>query len=279
MENKSSNVTHLLDTLSKYAWPAVAIYILVFLAPAFTNRLPELVKELRQAGVTELNAGDYFSLRIEEQDAEIKRIIKQQEVDLKDLAIFVRENSDRLSVREQQIDELLQDAGLITNPTISADFSIDSSKENEDFRVLWVDDNELSNAVPESMLIASGVDIDIATSTSNAITDLTTSGRDYNLIISDMGRTESIDDVCDKSWAIETENEAERKVENAGFCLLVRVRALDQNIPFIIYTSKGDDKIAEFMTTPGVKDIQNYEIKRGVKNLFDRVIQIRDQNV
>jgi CheY-like chemotaxis protein len=84
--------------------------------------------------------------------------------------------------------------------------------------ILWVDDHPENNAMLAESWRRDGAQVDIARSTSEALRRLEYHA--YGLIISNMGRRESGEDVPD-----------------AGFQLLVKVRTADPITPFVLYTS------------------------------------------
>lgn len=84
--------------------------------------------------------------------------------------------------------------------------------------VLWVDDYPENNALLIEQLQRNAVRVDLAKSTSEAISFL--NQRRYGAVLSDMGRTEKGVEVPD-----------------AGLRLLRTVRASGQDIPFLFYTS------------------------------------------
>ncbi|MEU4385978.1 response regulator [Promicromonospora sp. NPDC023805] len=84
--------------------------------------------------------------------------------------------------------------------------------------ILWVDDHPENNAILAESWRRDGAQVDIARSTSAALYLL--EHHKYGLIISDMGRRESGEDVPD-----------------AGLQLLLKVRTGDPVTPFVLYTS------------------------------------------
>lgn len=81
-------------------------------------------------------------------------------------------------------------------------------------RVLWVDDRPDNNRFERQALEALGIDIDLSTSTDDALGRIR--HRSYDLIISDMGRPPDA---------------------RAGYTLLDQLRGSGNQIPFVIYAS------------------------------------------
>lgn len=81
-------------------------------------------------------------------------------------------------------------------------------------RILWVDDRPDNNLLERKALEALGIEIDLSTSTTDAIEQI--GRRSYDLIISDMGRPPD---------------------SRAGYTLLDSLREAGDSTPFIIYAS------------------------------------------
>jgi CheY-like chemotaxis protein len=86
--------------------------------------------------------------------------------------------------------------------------------------ILWVDDHPENNAMLAESWRRDGAVVEIARSTSEALRLL--GGRAFGLVISDMGRRESDVDVPD-----------------AGLQLLMKVRATNPGVPFVLYGNVG----------------------------------------
>jgi CheY-like chemotaxis protein len=83
-------------------------------------------------------------------------------------------------------------------------------------RVLWVDDHPDNNTFETEALQALGIEVEFATSTSQALRRL--QGNEYDAIISDMARPED---------------------DRAGYSLLATLRDIRPNTPFILYSSSN----------------------------------------
>ncbi len=83
-------------------------------------------------------------------------------------------------------------------------------------RVLWVDDQPDNNIFETEALQALGIEVEFATSTSEALRKL--QGNEYDAIISDMARPED---------------------DKAGYSLLATLRNVRPGTPFILYSSSN----------------------------------------
>ncbi len=83
-------------------------------------------------------------------------------------------------------------------------------------KVLWVDDNPDNNIFETEALQALGIEVEFATSTSEALRKL--QGNEYDAIISDMARPED---------------------DRAGYSLLATLRNIRPGTPFILYSSSN----------------------------------------
>ena len=93
----------------------------------------------------------------------------------------------------------------------------------QDSHVLWVDDQPGSNEYERRALEALGVDVDISTSTEDALTRI--QWRRYDMIISDMGRPPD---------------------PRAGYTLLDALRSRGNQTPYFIYgSSRAPEHVAE----------------------------------
>jgi CheY-like chemotaxis protein len=101
-------------------------------------------------------------------------------------------------------------------------------------RVLWVDDQPNNNRYERQALEAIGLIIETSTSTEDAIEKL--KYQNYNLVISDLGRPPDA---------------------RAGLTLLVRMRDLGYNIPYIIYASSRVLPLREEAKRLGAFDCTN----------------------
>ena len=86
-------------------------------------------------------------------------------------------------------------------------------------RILWVDDNPDNNAFVIASLEEQGIEVIQALSTAQAMQILVSSGLSFNVIISDMGRTE----------------EGEYR-HNAGILLIKAIREAGITLPIFVFT-------------------------------------------
>ena len=111
--------------------------------------------------------------------------------------------------------------GVAADPREVADAlpSVRAQRRMEGSRVLWVDDRPDNNRYERQALEALGLRIDLSTSTDDALEKV--QSRDYDLIISDMGRPPD---------------------DRAGYTLLKKLRDAGYSTPFIIYAGSRDPK-------------------------------------
>jgi len=111
--------------------------------------------------------------------------------------------------------------GVAADPREVADAlpSVRAQRRMEGSRVLWVDDRPDNNRYERQALEALGLRIDLSTSTDDALEKVR--GRNYDLIISDMGRPPD---------------------DRAGYTLLKKLRDAGHSTPFIIYAGSRDPK-------------------------------------
>jgi CheY-like chemotaxis protein len=95
-------------------------------------------------------------------------------------------------------------------------------------RILWVDDNPSNNAFLQNAMQSLGASVTDSLSTDEALARA--GNQAFDVIISDMGRPEG---------------------GRAGFDLLQKLRARGVNVPFIIYSSRGDDQAVQDAKTAG----------------------------
>jgi CheY-like chemotaxis protein len=167
-------------------WPAVALFFLVWFRHAlgsFLGNLGEL--SVKAPGGLEATA------RIREAAAALG------------VAAAARASSDGTP-------------GPVADPREIAD-ALPSPREQrrlDGSRVLWVDDRPGNNVFERQALEALGIQVDISTSTEDALEKIVR--RSYDLIISDMGRPPD---------------------SRAGYTLLDKLREAGNTTPFVIYAS------------------------------------------
>jgi CheY-like chemotaxis protein len=112
-------------------------------------------------------------------------------------------------------------SGVAVDPREVADAlpSVRAQRRMEGSRVLWVDDRPDNNRYERQALEALGLQIDISTSTDDALEKV--QSKTYDLIISDMGRPPD---------------------DRAGYTLLKELRDQGYSTPFIIYAGSRAPK-------------------------------------
>jgi CheY-like chemotaxis protein len=183
----------LAETLSSVAallWP------LLVLAALLLFRRP-LLRVVRSAEQRE------WTLEVGGQKLTMKQLSDQQNVLIADLQKQVGALSQRLA----------EQTGPQPAPSTEA-----QAEERAPNSVLWVDDFPENNAIVLDQLQRSGVRVDLAKSTREALGFL--GQRHYGAVLSDMGRYED-----------------GAQVSDAGLRLLRAVRDKDSTTPFVIYCS------------------------------------------
>lgn len=193
-------IEKLLQSTATVLWPLIALLLIVLFRPA-VSAIVESAKSRK------------FTIRIGGQELTMEEASADQRKLIADLQNQVSEIRNRLDGQSETEHENLAKTE-IQEPIPSS-----VSKQPKIPSVLWVDDHPKNNSYFIEQLRNSGIQVDLALSTSTAIEKL--SNRDYSCIISDMGRLEG-----------STYN------PSAGIDLLVVVRNKSKSSPpFIIYSS------------------------------------------
>jgi CheY-like chemotaxis protein len=87
-------------------------------------------------------------------------------------------------------------------------------------KILWVDDKPESNAFEIAQLRSLGLEVDLARSTAEGMRKFEQAARSYDLVLSDIGRTE--------------DGQYERK---AGLELLKQIRSAQSDVPVLFFTT------------------------------------------
>jgi CheY-like chemotaxis protein len=195
----SDQVIQLISALAQlfgvFVWPALILFVVVqFRAP-----LTELFR----------NAGQ-FSLKGAGFEASITRQ-REEAVAALGAAVATR-NEDGATGNPPDLQQVA-----------SALPSLRTQQRIQDSCVLWVDDRPGNNNYERQALEALGIRVDISTSTEDALSRIR--WRNYNMIISDMGRPPDA---------------------RAGYTLLDGLRARGDQTPYFIYaSSRAPEHVAE----------------------------------
>jgi CheY-like chemotaxis protein len=194
------SISHLLEAISKIAWPAIFLGLFVWLGP----EIKAFVKNMQDA---KLSVGD-ISISA---SARAATDVAKAEL-ARNPAVT---NSDPNSAASVFANSFLA-ASQTINSTLTQGNSFKGS------RILWVDDHPSNNTFLQNAMQNLGASVTDALSTDEALAKA--GNQAFDLIISDMGRPES---------------------DHAGFDLLQKLRSRAINTPFIIYSSRGDDKAVQ----------------------------------
>lgn len=168
-------------------WPVVVSVLLLYFGPPIRRFL----KQSKQATVSGMGFEATFERNMESALLYGLSVAEKSEL------------SDQLS--EDQIDELLAEVGTYLEPSTQDELS--------KITILWVDDNPDNNMYERETFESLGVNVELSRSTSDAIEKI--KSRNYDVVISDMGRPES---------------------DRAGYDLLERKQSIGDSSPFIIYS-------------------------------------------
>lgn len=179
-------------------WPLLALFVVIRFAPAVAG----IIDSAKRRG---------FTLRVGGQELSMQEVSDQQTSLIADLqkqvaalmaTIGVEPDRAAVSGEDETLaeDQLPPPAGL--GPS----------------RVLWVDDEPKNNSVLVESLNNAGVQVDIASSTGEAMGKLR--HRDYRLVVTDIGR-----------------HEGTRYNESAGIELVEAVRTARPAMPVAVYTT------------------------------------------
>lgn len=194
-------------------WPALILFALLYLGKTVKNYVENLG---RDKNVSEIIA------RLGSTGVEFS--IKRQVQVATNLALAVKQGSKEISDEEvdsskhaiqglpgEKTEEIIQVASNAAAPQVVQQIA--------GARVLWVDDNPSNNTYIRAALEALGIQFVISTSTEDAMKEIHTNRKGFNVVISDLGRKTS-----------------EAYDRYAGFRLLEEIRKANINIPVIIYT-------------------------------------------
>lgn len=171
----------LISSLASLAWP-IFFSILSFV---FYEPLKKIIESAR---------GRRFTIKVAGHELTMEEVSEQQRIILSDLQQKVAE-----------IEKKIDSAAKLTEPSIK--FSSPTGG-----RILWVDDQPRNNSLLVATLEQRGAMIDTAQSTSEGVDKF--KSKQYDIVISDMGRPES---------------------DKAGIDLAMKIRNLNPTVPFFIY--------------------------------------------
>lgn len=201
------SIIKLIEALASSAWPAIVFYLIL----SYRRQFATLIESAKNRE---------FTIEVGGQKLSMKEVNQQQQKFIDDL--------------QKQLNELRKKVeGFEVSPeTELMEPPISSSHSNA---VLWADDNPRNNSYFVDLLQSRGYRVDLAVSTSDALSKLSKST--YRLILSDMGRTER-----------------GQYVENAGVNLLEETRKQNVIVPYVFYCSS--QKASQFRER--VKELGGY---------------------
>ena len=194
-DSASSLVSSIAQLVGVLIWPAVLLFFLV----RFRGSLADFLNNLGE-----------FSFKAPGVEASAKR--QQEAAAALGAAIATRAQGD---AAQGAVAEPRDVAAALPSPR--------TQRRLQGARILWVDDRPNNNRFERQALEALGIDIDVSTSTEDALEKVRR--RSYDLIISDMGRPPDA---------------------RAGYTLLDQLRRTGNQTPFVIYAgSRAPEHVAE----------------------------------
>jgi CheY-like chemotaxis protein len=191
------SIIKLIEALASSTWPAIVFYVIF----SYRRQISSLIESAKNRE---------FEIEVAGQKLSMKEASQQQQkfiTDLQEQVIELRKKVEGFGVSpEVEFTEL-------SSPSTEIRASAPHSNA-----VLWVDDNPKNNSYFIDLLQSRGYRVDLAVSTSDAVSKLSKSN--YRLILSDMGRTEE-----------------GQYIENAGVNLLEKTRRKNVIVPYVFYCS------------------------------------------
>jgi CheY-like chemotaxis protein len=184
----------LVKALSTAAWPGMVIFVIY----RYRQEVANLIQSAQNRK---------FTIKVGGQELSMEEANHQQQN-------FIADLQKRLIDLEKKVGGLtvLPEVDLLQVSSPSHTGAVQTNA------VLWVDDNPKNNSYFIELLQSRGYRIDLAISTSDALSKL--SKVNYRLILSDMGRFES-----------------GKYIENAGINLLKKIREMKIEVPYIFFCS------------------------------------------
>lgn len=173
--------SEVISALASLAWPVLT----AVLAFKFFGPLKELIESIR---------GRKFTVKVGDNELSVEEASEQQRLITSDIQSKLAEFERQLT--SGQPVHLVEPEDVPSRPK----------------RILWVDDNPLNNSYFIADLKDKGHDIETALSTTDGVSKFQT--KDFDIVISDMGRPEG---------------------EKAGIDLVKKIRRLNTEVPFFIY--------------------------------------------
>src|SRR5215813_10727938 len=190
---------HLMNALASLAWPAIAIAFLFILASPIKDLIQSREFNVEVAGF-KVSVGSSLE-KLNAELADIKSKLAQLEMSNKDDSAPATGASTTEAQNETQAEA--------SKPTLRSN------------RVLWVDDKPEGNAFAIAQFRSIGLRVDLAKSTAEGMRMFEEADPPYDLILSDIGRTED-----------------GRYERTAGLNLLTQIRNVQGDIPVLFFTTR-----------------------------------------
>jgi CheY-like chemotaxis protein len=183
-----------LSALANLAWPLLVLFLIIKFSKPTYNILDSIVK--REVRIKLPNNTEVTLKQFAEQQIRTTEDLREQLVSLREIPSAKGKSSH-----------------------VAYEFVSAKKGTGKITKILWVDDYPTNNALIISYLSDLGVDVETAVSTREGLRKL--SSRDFDVVISDMGRFEE-----------------GKGNPYAGVDLATAVRQQDPHIPFFIYCSR-----------------------------------------
>ncbi|MGL6338568.1 MAG: response regulator, partial [Waterburya sp.] len=213
------SVIKLIEALASSAWPAIVFYVIFF----YRRQVATLLESAKNREITIEVGGQKLSM---------KEANQQQQKFIDDLQKQLNELRNKTDGFEVSPETELIELPILSSQPVGVESSIPHSNA-----ILWADDNPKNNSYFIDLLQSRGYRVDLALSTSDALSRLSKSN--YRLVLSDMGRTEK-----------------GHYIENAGVNLLEGIRKQNVTVPYVFYCSS--QKANQFRER--VKELGGYAI-------------------
>lgn len=196
------SIVKLIEALASSAWPAIVFYVIF----SYRRQVSSLLESARNRE---------FTIEVGGQKLSMKEVNQQQQIFIDDLQKQLNELRKKIAGLEVSPDAEIIGVGAPPVPSQPLINRMEPSASQSN-AVLWADDNPKNNSYFIDLLQSRGYRVDLALSTSDALSKL--SKGNYRLALSDMGR-----------------NEKGRYIENAGINLLEGIRKQNATLPYVFF--------------------------------------------
>jgi CheY-like chemotaxis protein len=154
-----------------------------------------------------------------------------------------------LAAVENKVGKAADEASFPANATgaesapVQTKRSPDALPKDEEFTILWVDDTPSNNAFLVEQFQKDGIDVKLARSTDEGITDFG-SGDCFSMIVTDLGRREG----GRMNWF-------------AGLDLIKKVREISRDVPILVFASPRAAKYRDRLLEAGASAVSHSAVE------------------